>query len=326
MNLSALAFWITAPDQGEIRPETLSPPGPDEALVRTRHSAISRGTESLVFQGRVPVSEYPRMRAPFQEGEFPGPLKYGYCNVGTVEVGPNDWLGRTVFCLYPHQTRYRVPLSALNPVPEGVPAARAVLAANMETAVNALWDLAPLLGERIAVIGAGVVGCLCAQLLRRIPGVQLTLVDTQAIRAPLAQALGVDFATPATLSGEFERIVHVSGNPAGLELALQLAAFEATILELSWYGDRPVTVPLGGSFHSRRLRLQSSQVGSISPAHRSGWSYARRMALALELLQDPVFDQLIDQHSAFAELPSTLAQLSQHSGQVLCHRIDYPMD
>jgi len=324
VNAPALAFWITAPGEGEIRSAPITAPGPGEALVRTRYSAVSRGTESLVFQGRAPPSQYHAMRAPFQEGEFPAPVKYGYCNVGEVVDGPADWLGRTVFCLYPHQSFYRVPVSTLTAVPAAVPAARAVLAANMETAVNALWDLAPLVGERIAVIGAGVVGCLCVRLLAGIPGVSVTMVDHNPQRKPLARQLGADFATPAQVSGVFDRLVHASGNPAGLRLALALAAMEATILELSWYGDQAVELPLGEHFHPRRLTLRSSQVGNLNPAQQPRWDHARRLALALRLLDDARLDALIDGESAFEDLPTTLPRLVAMSGQVLCHRLRYP--
>jgi len=293
-------------------------------MVRTRYSAISRGTESLVLQGRVPANQYTAMRAPFQAGEFPAPVKYGYCNVGDVVAGPAEWLQRTVFCLYPHQSLYRVALEALHPVPETVPAARAVLAANMETAVNALWDLGPLVGERIAVLGAGVVGCLCARLLGRIPGVTATLVDPNPARRDLARQLGVGFATPQTVDGEFDRVVHASGNPAGLQQALALAGFEATVLELSWYGDQPVALALGEHFHSRRLSIRSSQVGALNPAQQPRWDHRRRLALALRLLDDPPLDALIDGESAFEALPATLPRLATMGGQVLCHRLRYP--
>src|SRR5690348_18454970 len=192
----AEAFWLREPGYGEIRPVGLPKPGPADVLVRTLRSGISRGTETLVFRGAVPPDQRARMRAPFQEGDFPGPVKYGYLNVGAVEQGPPELRGRTVFCLYPHQTAYVVPAGAVTVVPEGVPAARAVLAGTVETAVNALWDAAPLIGDRVAVVGAGMVGCCVARLLRRYPAMQVTLVDVDPGRAAVAAALGVDFALP----------------------------------------------------------------------------------------------------------------------------------
>lgn len=196
MELTARAFWLASPGHGEIRDITLNAPAQDEVLVRTLYSGVSRGTETLVFRGGVPENQHASMRAPFQDGDFPAPVKYGYLSVGQVEEGPAHLLGRTVFCLYPHQTRYVVPVSAVTVVPESVPASRAILAGTVETAVNALWDAAPLIGDRIAVVGGGMVGCSVAALLARFPGVRVQLVDADPARGAVARALGVDFALP----------------------------------------------------------------------------------------------------------------------------------
>jgi threonine dehydrogenase-like Zn-dependent dehydrogenase len=323
MNDPARAFWITAPGQGELRAEPLPSPTADQAVVRTLFTGISRGTETLVFGGGVPPSEHARMRAPFQVGEFPAPVKYGYCNVGIVEQGPSELVGRAVFCLYPHQTRYVVPVAALTPLPGDVPPGRAVLAANLETAVNGLWDAAPRVGDRIAVIGAGTVGCLVAWLAARIAGCEVELVDVDPRKAAAARALGVRFEAPDTATRDVDVAVHTSGSAAGLATALALAGFEATVLELSWYGGKAPEVPLGEAFHSRRLTLKSSQVGSVATAQRARWSTARRMALVLKLLAHPELDALISGESAFDELPAVLAQLATAPGYTLCHRIVY---
>lgn len=317
------AFWLAAPGRGEIRPVTVPRPGPGEVLVRTRYSGVSRGTETLVFRGGVPASQHGAMRAPFQEGDFPAPVKYGYLNVGVVEEGPPELVGRTVFCLYPHQTRYVVPAAAVTVVPEGVPAARAVLAGTVETAVNALWDAAPLVGDRIAVVGAGMVGCGVAALLARFPGVRVQLVDADPGRSAVAAALGVDFALPADAAGDRDLVVHASATSAGLARSLELLAPEATVVELSWYGDRPVRVPLGEFFHSRRLTIRSSQVGTVSPARRGRRDFADRLALALDLLADPAFDALITGECAFEELPDTLVRLAGGEIPALCHLVSY---
>lgn len=320
----ARAFWTVAPGRGEVRTAPLPVPRTHEVLVKALNSGISRGTESLVFRGQVPASQYAAMRCPFQEGDFPAPVKYGYASVGRVESGPPDLLGRRVFCLHPHQDRYVVPAESVTPLPDTVTDARGVLAANMETAVNGLWDAAPRLGDRVAVVGAGVVGCLVAALASRIPGVRVELVDTDARRATVAAYLGCAFATPAQATPDADLVIHASGSPEGLATALHLAGFEATVLEMSWYGDRLVPVPLGEAFHSRRLTLRSSQVGSIATAQRARWSHRRRMALALQLLADPVFDVLLTGTSAFEELPATLARLSSAPDGALCHVITYP--
>ncbi|MEE4378368.1 MAG: zinc-binding alcohol dehydrogenase [Candidatus Competibacteraceae bacterium] len=321
---SAQAFWITGVGTGELRPQSLSPPGPDQVLVRTLYSGISRGTEALVFNGKVPVTEYQRMRAPFQEGEFPAPVKYGYCNVGVVEAGPADLLHQTVFCLYPHQTYYVVPAETVCPLPASVPAARAILAANVETAINGLWDSAVCIGDRVSVVGAGVVGCLVAWLAGRIPGCTVELVDIAPSKAVVAEALGVGFATPATATANTDLVIHASGSSAGLVTALNLAAFEARVVELSWYGDQAVSLPLGESFHAKRLTLRSSQVGTVASAQRSRWNYRRRLELALSLLSDPVLDCLITGEDAFANLPSVMTRLATAPNGTLCQRIVYP--
>ena len=320
----ATAYWSVAPGVGELRPQPLRAPEPGEVLVRALYSGVSRGTEALVALGRVPSSQWPLMRAPFQEGAFPFPVKYGYSSVGVVEAGPPGLLGREVFCLFPHQTRYVVPKDAVVPLPPGLPAARAVLAANMETALNAVWDGAAAPGQRIHVIGAGVVGSLVAWLCRHLPGAEVTLSDIAPERAALAAAMGVAFAPPETLPGDADLVFHASGNPEGLRTALRLAGFEARIVELSWYGSTPVSLPLGESFHSRRLTLQSSQVGTVAPALRPRWPHARRLAKALELLRDPTLDRLVSGEAAFAELPALLPRLAADPAGALCLRVVYP--
>jgi threonine dehydrogenase-like Zn-dependent dehydrogenase len=319
----ARAFWLAEPGRGEIRMEALPAPAAGEAVVRTLFSAISRGTESLVFLGKVPSSEHARMRAPFQAGEFPAPVKYGYCNVGVVEHGPTELMGRAVFCLYPHQTRYVVPAAALTPVPEGVPPARAVLAANLETAINALWDASPRIGDRIGVVGAGTLGCLVAWLAARIAGTEVQLIDVDPRKTAVAAALGIPFRAPETAGRELDLVIHTSATATGLATALDLAGFEATIVELSWYGANAPAVPLGGAFHSRRLTLTSSQVGAVATAQRGRWDYARRMRLALALLAHPELDALISGESPFDDLPAVLARLATAPGYTLCHRIVY---
>ena len=319
----ARAFWVVAPGRGEIRPEPLGPAAADEVVVRAMYSGISRGTEAIVFAGRVPPSEYQRMRAPFQAGEFPAPVKYGYANVGVVEQGPGELPGRHVFVLYPHQTRYVVPSASVHLLPEGVPPSRAVLAANLETAINGVWDARLHIGDRVMVIGAGTVGCLVAWLAGRLPGCQVELVDINPDRASVARALGVRFVRPDQAAEGADVVIHASGSPAGLDLALRVAGFEARVVELSWYGNQMVPLPLGEAFHQRRLTLVSSQVGSVARSQRARWDARRRMQLALALLKDPVLDVLITGESEFESLPATMAQLASAPGGTLCQRIRY---
>jgi threonine dehydrogenase-like Zn-dependent dehydrogenase len=313
----AYAYWLSAPGHGEIRPVTLPDAGSGDVVVRTLRSGVSRGTETLAFQGGVPP------RAPFQEGDFPGPVKYGYLSVGAVEDGPPELRGRTVFCLYPHQTAYVVPAGAVTVVPDGVPPARAVLAGTVETAVNALWDAPPLVGDRVAVVGAGMVGCCVARLLARFPAVDVTLVDVDGSRAAVAAALGAAFARPEEAAGGCDLVVHCSATSAGLQRSLELLAPEGEVLDLSWYGDAEVRLQLGGAFHSGRLAVRASQVGTISPARSGRRTNADRLALALDLLRDPAFDALVTGESRFDELPGVMERLAAGSLPALCHTITY---
>lgn len=322
----AQAWWVTGAGKGEIQETPLADPGGEKqgelVTVQALYSGISRGTESLVFHGRVPGTEYTAMRAPFQAGDFPWPVKYGYANVGKVTEGPEDLLGQTVFCLYPHQNRYRVPASAVTPLPKGLPAERAILAANMETAVNGLWDGAPGVGDRIAVVGLGVVGLLVAWLASRIPGTRVTAIDTNPERQAVAEQLGLTFSSGSG-ADDHDLVIHASGHPSGLETALGLAGQEATIVEMSWYGDQLVPAPLGAAFHPRRMTLKSSQVGQIVPSRVPRWDYRKRLALALELLQDDALDALITGECRFDDLPKSMARILIDGRDTLCHRVVY---
>jgi NADPH:quinone reductase-like Zn-dependent oxidoreductase len=320
---TARAFWVTAPGESMLRETPILPFGENSVRVRSLFSGISRGTEALVFRNQVPVSEYEHMRAPFQEGAFPAPVKYGYSNVGVVEEGPAELRGETVFCLYPHQDRYVVPADAVIPLPDRLPAARAVLAANMETAVNGLWDAQPSVGSLVSVVGGGAVGCLAAALVARIPGTTVQLVDINPRRAELADKLGVTYVSPGQARDGADCVIHTSGTPDGLATALGLAGFEATVLEMSWYGDQSVPAPLGAAFHSKRLTLRSSQVGAVAPAMRPRWPHRRRLSLALLLLADSVFDCLITGEGPFEALPATMRWLADEPGDTICYRIRY---
>jgi hypothetical protein len=319
------ALWHVAPGRAELRAVDLPAPGPDANLVRAIASGISRGTERLVHFGRVPPEAATQMRGPMQEGDFPFPVKYGYCLVGEVEAGPHA--GQRVFCLHPHQSRLVIPAGLCTPLPEGLPDTRAVLGANMETALNALWDAAPLPGERAMVIGAGVVGLLIASLLARIPGVAVTVVDRDPARAALAAALGAAFAQPDAAPDNQELIFHASASEAGLRLALNRAGFEARIIEASWFCAAMPALPLGADFHHKRLRLLSTQVGHVSPAMRGRRGYGERMALALRLLRDDArLDALAGPTIAFADLPDRITALLEPppgAPQPLCPVVIY---
>jgi hypothetical protein len=318
----AKALWYVGDGRAELREEAAAAPTSAEVRVRALYGAISRGTERLVAFGRVPASEYERMRAPLMAGAFPFPVKYGYATVGRVEAGATP--GQLVFALHPHQDEFTIPATMAAPVPAAVPPARAVLAANMETALNALWDGAPGPADRIAVVGGGIVGLLIARLCARMPGVEVTLVDIAPERAALTRALSARFASPDEAPRDCDLVFHASASAKGLATALGLAGEEATIVELSWYGAGQVAAPLGEAFHSRRLRLVASQVGKVAPSHRQRWTHGRRLAAALALLDDPVLDVLLAPAIDFGELPARLADLLTSNGDARCPLIRYP--
>ena len=321
---TAQALWYAAPGLAEIRPETLGALAPGSVRVRALHGAVSRGTEALIFNGRVPESEFQRMRAPFMGGAFPFPVKYGYATVGRVEAGPAELLGKSVFSLHPHQTLFDVPVAGVVQLPEDLPPQRGVLAANMETALNAVWDVEPGRFRNVAVVGAGVLGALAGYLFSRLMTAAVTLVDVDPARAALADALSLQFAAPDAAPGDRDLVVHTSASAKGLTTALNLAGDEATVLELSWYGAGDVAVPLGGAFHSRRLKLISSQVGKVAPSHRATWTHRQRLAAALELLADARLDALLAPAIRFADLPAQLPKILAPGSGVLCQRIEYP--
>jgi threonine dehydrogenase-like Zn-dependent dehydrogenase len=321
--LEATAFWIERPGVGIFRTAPLPSVGEGDVLVRTLYTGVSRGTEVSVFGGHVPPSERDRMRAPFQDGDLPGPVKYGYLNVGVVEHGPAQLVGQVVFTLFPHQTAFVVPADAVIPVPEGIPARRAVLAGAVETAVNVLWDAAPLVGDRVSVIGAGMIGCCVARLLHGIPGVHATLVDIDPARRAIADRLGVEFAGSADAPRDQDLVINTSGSDAGLQLALETVVTDGEVIEASWYGDRPATLLLGADFHSRRLTIRSSQVGAVAARRRENRTTRERLGLALQLLRDPVFDAILTSESTWRDLPLVMTGLVEGSRSDLCHTIDW---
>ncbi|MXN66603.1 dehydrogenase [Stappia sp. GBMRC 2046] len=320
----AEALWYVAPGKLEIRREALPLPAQGELRVRTLFSGVSRGTESLVFRGAVPQSEWQRMRAPFQAGDFPFPVKYGYACVGLAEANGPSAAGRPVFVLHPHQDLFNAPVGSLLPIPDGIPAARAVLAANLETALNGLWDGSPSPGDQITVVGGGVVGLLAGWLAASIPATSVTLVDVNPKREALAHTLGMRFAVPDKAAGDQDLVIHASGHPDGLDTALELAGTEATVLEMSWYGEAPVSAHLGRAFHSRRLTLKSSQVGRI-PAHRQArWTFRRRMEAALSLLRDDRLDALLEPAIPFHKLTQELPAVLSGERDALAQVVTYP--
>ncbi len=322
-SIQARALWYIAPDRAELRDSAIERATADEALVRMAFSAVSRGTERLIFSGSVPPSEYARMRAPMQDGDFPYPVKYGYCAVGLVEDGPAELGGKAVFCLHPHQDYFFAPVKALTPLPEGLPLRRATLAANMETALNALWDSGAGPGDRIVIIGAGVVGLLTAYIAAGLPGADVTIIDIDQSRAAIAKQFGAAFASPEMTPANADVVFHASATADGLALALNAAGREASVVEISWHGAGQTPLALGGAFHSQRLRLISSQVGEVSPTRRPRWSHKRRLVKALALLADDRLDALLSPDIEFCDLPAALPQLFSSDATALTAIVRY---
>lgn len=319
------ALWLTGKGRAELRSAKLPKAGADELLIDSLYGAISRGTEKLVAEGNVPEGERECMRAPLQEGEFPFPVKYGYAVVGSVKKGAGRMAGEAVFCLHPHQDRFVIPSAMAIPVPDGVPPARAVLAANMETALNGIWDAHVLPGDRVAIVGGGIVGLLVSYLAAKIPATQVTLIDVNPDRAKLATALGCQFASAddaEQATSDSDVVIHASATSEGLATAIALASFEARIVEMSWYGEGTSTVPLGGRFHSQRLSIVSSQVGHIAASRRARWPLSRRLEVALHLLRDECLDVLISGETSFDQLAGRYMDILSDR-DTLCHRIRY---
>lgn len=319
----AQAYWVTESGHGELRPEAIPTPGPQEALVRTLYSGVSRGTERVVHEGRVPERVADLMHAPHQEGDFPGPVKYGYLSVGVVEHGPDTWIGKTVFSLHPHQDFYVVPTNQLTAIPDDVPARRAVLTGIVEVAINALWEAGPRLGDRVAVVGGGLVGGVLATILRKYPLGRLQLVDADADKRNLAEKLNINFALPDEAENDCDIVFHCSASNEGLKLSLQLAGDDSDVIELSWFADKEVTLPLGEDFHARRLTIRSSQVGAVALPRRHRRTNAQRLQLAAATLKDPVFDTFLSSECQFQNLPTSLVKLFEKPGG-FCHVVAYP--
>ncbi|MFC8039624.1 zinc-binding alcohol dehydrogenase [Paenarthrobacter sp. NPDC057355] len=319
----ATAYWVTKSGDGELRPEAIENPKEEEALVRTLYSGVSRGTERVVHEGRVPERVADLMQAPHQEGEFPGPVKYGYLSVGVVEQGPEEWIGKTIFSLHPHQDFYVVPTSQLTPIPADVPARRAVLTGIVEVAINAIWEAGPRLGDRVAVVGGGLVGGILATLLRKYPLGRLQLVDADPEKRNLAEKLGIEFAGPDNADNDNDIVFHCSATNDGLKLSLQLAGDDSDVIELSWFADKDVILPLGEDFHARRLNIRSSQVGAVALPRRHRRTNAQRLQEAAAQLKDPLFDTFLTSECQFQNLPSTLVKLFERPGG-FCHVVAYP--
>jgi len=327
------AMRLTYPEKNSVilEPVDLKQLSKDEVLVKALYSGISRGTESLVYSGKVPSSEWSRMRCPNQTGEFSFPINYGYASVGKViSVGSdvtNTKAGDKVFVLHPHQDRFIVGDSWINVLPDDLQDPEiAVLSANMETALNANWDADIENRKSIVVVGGGVVGILTAYVAKQLSGKKPVLIDIDERKAELANKFGFDFALARDAAsedfGKFECVFHTSASEKGLQLAIDLAVFEGRVIEMSWYGDKPISINLGGAFHSQRISLISSQVGHVSANKRQSHSHSDRMSLAMDLLRNSALKALLKPIVPFADLPDRLDEVLT-SSETLCPLVTY---
>jgi len=319
----ARALWFKAYDHAEILKERLPLLKPGWCKLQTFFSAISPGTERLVYSGDVPENLRQEMKCPYMGGEFPFPVKYGYSLIGKITEGPKQSIGKIVHVLHPHQDQCIVHMEDTFPIPPRVPPPRGTLASNLETAVNAIWDSNVTIGERALLIGFGIVGSLVARLLSFIPGVQLQVVDTNPSKITLAEKMGFEACNPEKVSGNFDLAFHASGSSDGLQLAIDKVGCEGRIIELSWYGTDKVSLSLGGTFHSQRKTIHSSQVSTVSPRQRPRWDRRRRKSLVFKLLERPEFDSHITHSVPFTKLPDLYGKLKAYPTEGLSYLVRY---
>jgi 2-desacetyl-2-hydroxyethyl bacteriochlorophyllide A dehydrogenase len=329
----AAAVWFPRARVVELRTETLPEPGPDEVRVRAVLSAISQGTEMLVYRGEVDAGL--ALDLPTLAGGYGFPLKYGYASVGrAVAVGRDVRAvseGDLVFALHPHQDEYVLSESLVRHLPDRTTPEQGVFVANLETAINVVLDAKPRLGEVVAVFGQGVVGLLITQLLRR-SGARVVAVEPSALRRSFAERCGAELAiTPQdgtvlrrlTRGRGADLAIDASGSPSALQEAIDSVALEGTVVVCSWYGEKPVPLDLGGLFHRRRVRLVSSQVGRIDPSLAPRWDRERRLELATSLLGELVLADLITHRIPFARAADAYALLDGGDAETVQVVLDY---
>ena len=333
---TSLSVWFPSAREVELRSETVPDVGPEEVRLEAIASAISHGTEMLVYRGQVPDGldlDLPTLR-----GSFNFPIKYGYASVGrVVEAGARVTClarGDAAFVHHPHQSTYVVPATMPVRLAGDLDPTLGVFLANVETATNVVVDAAPRLGERVAVFGQGVVGLLITQLLRRTGVSQIIVVEPVARRRELACDVGADVALGAHSAAEAIRdltdglgvdlAIEASGSPAALDPALDALAFGGTCVVCSWYGTKPVELKLGGAFYRRRLRIVSSQVSTIDAGLQPRWTHQRRLSLARDLLPNLKLSSLISHRIPFERAAEAFALVDQQLEQAVQVVLTYP--
>lgn len=328
----ALQLWFTAPHRVEVREAALPAPAPEQVLVKTRYSAVSTGTELLAYRGQLPcaIALDSSLKALQQPSDYP--LQYGYACVGEVQqtgsaVDPS-WNGRQVFSFQPHASHFLAHPDELKTVPDGLPAQAAVFLPNMETAVNLVQDGRPLIGERVVVLGQGIVGLLLTALLARHPLGSLVAVEGRPERQELARRLGANMVvSPEEAAGAAtgaDLIYEVSGQPEALNLAIDLSGYASRIVIGSWYGSKAAPVDLGGAAHRNRLQLITSQVSTVDPALSGRWDKERRFGLVWEMIRcvDPT--SLITHTLPLQEAGTLYQQLHEAQSGIVQPLFHYP--
>lgn len=317
------ALWHLSETHSEIRqiPSVLFLEGYCE--IKALYSLISTGTERLVASGKVPEELHASMQVPYMEGSFSLPVKYGYSLVGEVVDGPENLKRKIVHLLHPHQDYCVVLAEDVFVIPREIPSQRAILASNLETALNALWDSGVSAGDKVMVAGFGIIGSLVVRLLTLMPAVQVMVIDTDPNRKKLAETMGFSTAHAEELDADFDLAFHCSGHETGLQTCIDKAGPEGKVIEMSWYGNKPVTLNLGGTFHSQRKSIISSQVSSLPASKQARWNFYRRKQVVFELLKNPAFDQHIAATIAFQELPALFEKIRKGQTDALSYGVSY---
>lgn len=295
----------------------------NSCLIKTLFTAISPGTEYLVYSGGVPKKLYVEMRCPYMGGDFSFPIKYGYSLVGQVLDGPTSLKGKLIHTLHPHQDYARISAEDVYVIPDGISPQRATLASNMETALNAIWDSGVNIGDKVLIVGFGIIGSLIARILSFIPQVEVDVLDVQPAKITLIEQLGFSIYKEEK-EKKYDLAFHTSGSGPGLQTSINNVGLEGKIIETSWYGDKEVNLCLGETFHSQRKLIISSQVSHLPACKSARWDYKRRKEVVFQLLLHPEFDAHITHTIAFHNLPKLFQSLKKNRCQELSYLVYYP--
>jgi len=317
------SLWHLSDSQSVIKENTAQNPSPSFLKIQSHFSLISTGTERLVACGEVPGSVHDDMKVPYMEGAFPFPIKYGYSLVGKVITEGHSMTGKLVHAMHPHQDFCLINESDLFEIHSNIPAQRATLASNLETALTAVWDAQVNIGDRVLIVGFGLIGSLIARLLSFIPAIYFQIIEIDKERIQHAEKLGFPVSAILRKHSKFDIAFHTSATAEGLQTCIDGVGLEGKIIELSWYGKKPVKINMGGSFHSQRKQIISSQVGKLPSKYNARWDMKRRKKVVFELLENALFDQQITHFIKFVDTPTFFADLRAGKAKGLAYCIEY---